>query len=76
MCVAVPGKVVEIYDNECIVAFGKVKKKVNTLLIEDVKIGDYVLVHAGCGIEKVNKEEALETLKLFKMIGDEVGSKV
>jgi hydrogenase expression/formation protein HypC len=75
MCVAIPGKIVEIYDNECIVDFGKIKKKVNTLLIEDIKIGDYVLVHAGCAIEKVNKEEALETLELFKMISDEIGDR-
>lgn len=76
MCVAIPGKIVEIYDNECIVDFEKIKKKVNILLIEDVKIGDYVLVHAGCAIEKVNKEEALETLEFFKMISNEIGDRV
>ena len=71
MCVAIPAKVVEIYDNESLVDFGKIKKKVNTFFIEDIKIGDYVLIHAGCAVEKISEEEAMETIKLFKIISDE-----
>lgn len=71
MCVAVPGEVIKIYGDESLVKFGKIKKKVNTFLIEDLKIGDFVLVHAGCAIDKLDEEEAEETLKIFKSIIEE-----
>ena len=56
MCVAIPAKVIEIYEHESLVDFGKIKKKVNTFFIEDIKIGDYVLIHAGCAVEKISEE--------------------
>lgn len=68
MCIAVPVEIIEIYENEALVNFGGVKRKVDTSLIEDVSLGDYVLLHAGCAIEKLNKEEAKETLSLFQKI--------
>lgn len=71
MCVAVPGEVIKIYGDESLVKFEKIKKKVNTFLIEDLKIGDFVLVHAGCAIDKLDEEEAEETLKIFKSIIEE-----
>ena len=71
MCVAVPAKVIEIYEYESLVDFGKIKKKVNTFFIEDIKIGDYVLIHAGCAVEKISEEDAIETIKLFKIISEE-----
>ena len=71
MCVAVPAKVIEIYEYESLVDFGKIKKKVNTFFIEDIQIGDYVLIHAGCAVEKISEEEAIETIKLFKIISEE-----
>ncbi|WP_270940648.1 HypC/HybG/HupF family hydrogenase formation chaperone [Romboutsia lituseburensis] len=72
MCVAIPAKVIEIYEYESLVDFGKIRKKVNTFLIEDIKVGDYVLIHAGCAVEKISKKEAIETIKVFKMISDEL----
>ena len=71
MCVAIPAKVIEIYEHESLVDFGKIKKKVNTFFIEDIKIGDYVLIHAGCAVEKISEEDAIETIKLFKIISEE-----
>ena len=71
MCVAIPAKVIEIYEHESLVDFGKIKKKVNTFFIEDIKIGDYVLIHAGCAVEKISEEEAIETINLFKIISEE-----
>ena len=71
MCVAIPAKVIEIYENESLVDFGKIKKKVNTFFIEDIEIGDYVLIHAVCAVEKISEEEAIETIILFKIISDE-----
>ena len=71
MCVAIPAKVIEIYEHESLVDFGKIKKKVNTFFIEDIQIGDYVLIHAGCAVEKISVEDAIETIKLFKIISEE-----
>ena len=71
MCVAIPAKVIEIYEHESLVDFGKIKKKVNTFFIEDIQIGDYVLIHAGCAVEKISEEEAIETINLFKIISEE-----
>ena len=68
MCLAVPGKIIEIEkDNEhAIVDYGDgTKRKANISLVE-VKIGDYVLVHAGFAIEVLNEKEAKETLNLFR----------
>ncbi len=65
MCLAIPMKVVEIED-----AFGKVeiegvKRKVSFQLLPGVEVGDYVLVHAGFAIERINEEEAKKTLELL-----------
>lgn len=71
MCVAIPGKVIEIYEGESLIDFGKIKKRVNTFFIDNIQLGDYVLIHAGCGIEKVSEEEAIETMDIFKSISEE-----
>lgn len=72
MCVAIPGKVIEIYEGESLIDFGKIKKRVNTFFIDNIKLGDYVLIHAGCAIEKVSEEEAIETMDIFKSISEEL----
>lgn len=71
MCVAIPGKVIEIYEGESLIDFGKIKKRVNTFFIDNIQLGDYVLIHAGCAIEKVSEEEAIETMDIFKSISEE-----
>lgn len=65
MCVALPGKVIEIIGNKGKVDFqGNV---LNVLLgVVDAKIGDYVLVHAGCAIEVMKQDAAEELIELFK----------
>jgi hydrogenase expression/formation protein HypC len=67
MCVAFPGKIVEIYDNNiAIIEISGVKRKINLgLLGDEVKIGDYVIAHAGFAIHIVDKKEAEESLKLL-----------
>ena len=70
MCLAIPGKIIEINNNKehAIVDYGGgTKRKANVTLV-DIKIGDYVLVHAGFAIEVLNKKEAEETLDLFREI--------
>ena len=64
MCVAMPGEIMEIKDGNALVSFGTIKKNIVTTLIPNLKIGDYILVHAGFAITKIEKAE--ETLKIFK----------
>ena len=68
MCLAIPGKIVEIDSKKqsAIVDYGSgTKRKANVSLVE-VKIGDYVLVHAGFAIQVLDEKEAKETLALFR----------
>lgn len=65
MCLAVPGKVIEIKDTVGIVDFNGVKREVRLDLV-DVKVGDYVIVHTGFAIEKMDEKEALESLEIWK----------
>jgi len=68
MCLAIPAKVVEIKENMAKVDFGEgVLRDVNVTLV-DVKLGEYVLVHAGYAIQVLDKESAEETLQLWKEI--------
>lgn len=64
MCIAMPGKVIIIDGDTAKVDFGGNLVDVNVALI-DVKVDDYVLVHAGCAIEVMNKEKAEELQFLF-----------
>ena len=70
MCLAIPGKVIKIDKKRehAIVDYGDgTKRKINVTLV-DAKIDDYVLVHAGFAIEKLNEKEAMETLEIFREI--------
>jgi len=65
MCLAIPAKVVSLKEDRACVDFGEgVLREVNVALV-NVKIGDYVLVHAGYAIQVLDEEEALETLRLW-----------
>lgn len=68
MCIAIPGKVIEIGRGEALVDFNGIEQRVNTYLVDDLYIGDYVLVHIGCAIEKINKEIAKETLDILRKL--------
>ena len=72
MCIAVPLEVVEIRDNIARVRIGNTVKEVYLDLLDDVNVEDFVLVHAGFAIEKLDKQEAEKTLSLFKEIADEI----
>jgi len=74
MCLAVPGKVLEIDRSAALVmgkvSFGGVEKQVCLEWLPDVAVGDYVIVHVGFALSKMDEEEALETLKLYREIGE------
>ncbi len=66
MCVAIPCKVVDINGNKAIVDAGGAQREINIMLIENLSVDDYVLVHAGFAIAKVEKETAEDTLALLE----------
>ncbi len=66
MCLGIPMQVVEIDGDIGYVESGGVKRKVGLMLLEDVKVGDWVIVHAGFAIEKIDPEEAIGTLELIR----------
>ncbi|MDI6654554.1 MAG: HypC/HybG/HupF family hydrogenase formation chaperone [Candidatus Hydrothermarchaeota archaeon] len=68
MCLAVPAQILEIQGSEATLDFGGVKRKANISLLEDVKIGDYVIVHVGFAIQKLDEKEAKESLRYWKEI--------
>ncbi len=75
MCLAIPGKIVEIVDVENHIAkvdVGGVRRNVNVGLLDEdgIGIGDYVLIHVGFAMSKIDEREAEETLRLLKEIGE------
>ena len=68
MCLAIPGKITKISSDKkhALVDYGEGTKRKANISLVDVKIGDYVLVHAGFAIEVLNKKEARETIALFR----------
>ena len=73
MCLAVPGRVVSIADIDgtlmAQVDFGTVRKQVCMHYIQDVQVGEYVVVHVGFAIQRLDEESALETLADFRKFG-------
>ena len=65
MCLAVPGKIIEIKGNEAVVDYDIEKRKA-LLLEKTYKIGDYVIVQGKVVVQKIEKKEALDALKLYK----------
>ena len=65
MCLAVPGRIIEIEGKTAVVDFGGVKREVRLDLLPDVSVGDYVIVHTGFAIERLNEKRALEILEAW-----------
>ena len=70
MCLAIPGKVIEINGDYAKVDFGGVIRRVGISLLEEVAEENYVIVHAGYAIEILNEQEAEERLKLFRELAE------
>lgn len=66
MCLAVPMKLISIEGTAGIAEQGGVSIPVNLMLMETLKIGDYIIVHAGFAIQKMSEEEALETIEIYR----------
>lgn len=73
MCLAVPGKVVSTFDESgtlmADVDFGGVQKKVCLAYLPETEVGEYVIVHVGFAIQRLDEKSALETLEMFEKMG-------
>ncbi len=73
MCLAIPSKIVEIDDLRAVVDVYGARREINLMLMpEEVGIGDYVLVHAGFALQKVERESAQEALQMISKIIEDV----
>lgn len=74
MCLAIPGKIIEIVDAENFIAkvdVGGVRRNVNIGMLDssELRLGDYVLIHVGFAMSKIDEHEAEETLRLLRELG-------
>ncbi len=73
MCLAIPGKIIEMVDAENNIAkvdVGGVRRNINTGMLDDTKVGDYVLIHVGFAMSKIDEQQAEETLRILNEIGE------
>jgi len=78
MCLAIPGKIISIaspHQADQIfrhgkISFGGISKEVNLSMVPDATVGDYVLVHVGVAISKIDEEEAQKTFEYLHQIGE------
>lgn len=70
MCLSIPAKIDSIDGEMAMVSVGNVTYKASLQLLDDVAVGDYILLHTGFAIQKISPEEAAETLKVFEEFGE------
>lgn len=76
MCLAIPGKILEINGNSALVDFDGIKQNVIIALIQNPEIGKYVIIHAGYAIEMINEQEAMEAIEQWKEIAEDQNMKL
>ena len=70
MCLAIPVKVVELRPEQmALVDVGGVRKEISLALVDDIVVGDYVVLHVGCALQRLDPQEAEETLKMMAEAG-------
>ncbi len=68
MCLAVPMRVVTIDEDTAVCEIDGVRREANIMMVDGVEVGDFVLIHAGFAIEKLDEADAEETLELFRQV--------
>ena len=74
MCLAIPAKIVKVDGIMATAEVGGVQKEISLALIEDVAVGDYVIVHVGYALNRLDPEEAEQTLELFREVARQSGA--
>ena len=72
MCLSLPARVVSVDGEMAEVSVGGTCFRAGIQMVDDVRVGDYLLLHAGFAIEKLSEEDALETLRILKEMDDTV----
>jgi hydrogenase expression/formation protein HypC len=70
MCLAIPARVVQIDEGLGLVEVGGVVREASFMLLPDAQVGDYVLLHAGYALQKVDEAEAEETIRLLTELAE------
>lgn len=66
MCLAVPSKIIQVDNKMATIDVDGVRRNASLMLLDEVKVGDYVIVHAGFAIHKIDEESALESLRILR----------
>ena len=76
MCLSIPSKVIEIDENNVatVETLGVTRKVSLDLISEDVKVGEYVLIHVGYAMQKIDTQFALESLEVYKQIAEDMNA--
>ena len=72
MCLAIPVKLIKKNGIKGVVESGGVKINADLRLLDDIKVGDYIILHAGFAIQKLDEKDAKETLELFRQIASAI----
>ena len=72
MCIGIPAQLIERDEYSGLAEVGGVQRRISLALVPDARIGDYVLVHAGCGMQIIDEQSAAETLDLLKSLEGEM----
>jgi hydrogenase expression/formation protein HypC len=75
MCLAIPSKITGIENNMATIDVDGIQRQASLLLLEDAAIGDYVIVHAGFAIQKLDEAAAMETLSLLRQAAELIEKK-
>lgn len=71
MCLAIPGKIIEIKGDTAVIDYGGEQRNANISLIDDLKVGEYVIVNAGFVMQKLPEKQALQSIKEWENAGRE-----
>jgi hydrogenase expression/formation protein HypC len=70
MCLAIPVQITELMENDrALASAGGVVREIGTALVDDLQVGDYVILHVGYALSKLDEQEALQTLQTMEQMG-------
>ncbi|QWU14866.1 Hydrogenase 2 accessory protein HybG [Paenibacillus sophorae] len=72
MCLAIPGEVTSVSGDRAVIDITGIRREVSIALVDRVNVGDYLLVHAGCAIAIIDKQEAVDTLELLHQLAGNI----
>ena len=75
MCLSIPAKVLSVEGNTAKASVGGAIVNTSLHLVDDVKPGDYILIHTGFALQKISEEEALETIRIIQELEEETGER-